>query len=46
MEPVARTASAEPDAADFRHLILRDELLFLCPHGALRVDVDALVVLR
>jgi len=34
----------EPDAADFRYLILRAELLFLCSDGALRVD--ALVVLR
>ena len=37
----AARRTLEPDAADFRYLILRDELLFLCPDGALRVDVDA-----
>ena len=42
----AARRTLDPNAADFRHLILRDELLFLCLDGALRVDVDALVVLR
>ena len=42
----AARRTLEPDAADFRYLTLRDEQLFLCPDGALRVDVDAFVVLR
>ncbi len=42
----AARRTLEPDAADFRYLILRDELLFLCPDGALRVDVDAFVIMR
>jgi len=37
----AARRTLEPAAANFRYLILRDELLFLCPDGALRVDVDA-----
>ncbi|MDP9440178.1 MAG: hypothetical protein M3P49_15795, partial [Actinomycetota bacterium] len=37
----AARRTLEPDAADFRYLTLRDELLFLCPDGDLRVDVDA-----
>ena len=42
----AARRALNPDAAGFRYLILRDELLFLCPDGALRVDVDAFVVVR
>ena len=42
----AARRTLEPDAADFRYLILRDALLFFCLLGASRVDVDALVVLR
>lgn len=42
----AARRTLEPDDADFRYLILRDELLFLCPDGALRVDVDAFVMMR
>jgi predicted ATPase/DNA-binding SARP family transcriptional activator/DNA-binding CsgD family transcriptional regulator len=37
----AARRTLEPDAAVFRYLVLRDELLFLCPHGELWVDVDA-----
>ncbi|HEV2742789.1 MAG TPA: hypothetical protein VGV91_06515, partial [Rubrobacter sp.] len=37
----AARRTLEPDARNFRYLVLRDELLFLCPDGALRVDVDA-----
>ncbi len=37
----AARRTLEPDAAEFRYLILRDELLRLCPENALRVDVDA-----
>ena len=36
----AARRTLEPEARDFRYLILRDELLLLCPDGALRVDVD------
>lgn len=37
----AARRTLEPEARDFRYLILRDELLLLCPDGALRVDVNA-----
>ncbi|MDQ3316504.1 MAG: tetratricopeptide repeat protein, partial [Actinomycetota bacterium] len=37
----AARRTIEPDAAAFRYLILRDELLFLYPDGDLWVDVDA-----
>ena len=37
----AARRTLEPDAAVFRYLILRDELLFLCPQGRPWVDVDA-----
>jgi hypothetical protein len=36
----------EPDAPDFRYVILGDGSPFLCPDGALRVDVDAFVIMR
>ncbi len=36
----AARRTLEPDARDFRYLVLRDELLFLCPDGALRVAAD------
>ncbi len=42
----AARRTLEPDAADFRYLALRDEQLFLCLDGALRVDADAFVVVR
>ena len=42
----AARRTLEPDAADLRYLALRDEQLFLCLDGALRVDVDAFVVVR
>ena len=42
----AARRTLEPDAADFRYLILRDALLFFCLLGASRVDVDALVIMR
>ena len=42
----AARRTLEPDAADFCYLALRDEQLFLCLDGALRVDVDAFVVVR
>ena len=41
----AARRTLEPEAAEFRYLTLRDEQLFLCPDGALRVDVDAFAVL-
>ena len=37
----AARRTLEPEARDFRYLVLRDELLLLCPDGTLRVDVDA-----
>ena len=37
----AARRTLEPGATEFRYLILRDELLFLCPEGVLRMDVDA-----
>jgi DNA-binding SARP family transcriptional activator len=42
----AARRTLDPDATEFRYLTLRDEQLFLCPDGALQVDVDAFVVLR
>ena len=37
----AARRTLEPEAGDFQYVVLRDELLLLCPDGSLRVDVDA-----